>query len=150
MYLLHTESLQMAGAFLGGLITALIGIFALRITKDKNHSDLAVKLSEYRVAWIHKLRDTMSEFQSYAMTPGIDHSSERKFYELGTKIELLMNPQDDDYKKLSECQYRMLTAQTTIEKYRTNPEYVEVCQRILKREWEKVKSEAFAESQRRK
>lgn len=132
-----------AGSIISFITGSVISYIAVKATNKKTSADLAVKLSDYRVDWIHRLRDSMAEFQSYAVTPGIDHSMDRKFYELGTKIELLMNPLDEDFETLNMCQYRMLSAKTTLEKYMANPEYVKVCQRILKREWERVKVEAF-------
>ncbi|WP_218064246.1 hypothetical protein [Nguyenibacter vanlangensis] len=38
------------------------------------------------VPWINSLRDAIREFQSYGVTPGISQNTERKFYELGTRI----------------------------------------------------------------
>jgi hypothetical protein len=100
-----------------------------------------VKLAEMRQAWINSLRDDMSAFQSLGVTPGLDQQKEREFYRLGTRIELFMNPDDEDFEELSDCLYEFLTAKTVDEKYSANPQFVEVCQRILKREWDKLKLE---------
>ncbi len=69
----------------------------------------------------------------------MDHRICREFYEKGTKIELMMNPNDPDYAALHACLYSFLSAEGLVGKYSANPEYVEVCQRILKREWEVLK-----------
>jgi len=79
------------------------------------------------------------------MTPGLNHAERREFYEHGTRIELLMNPQDPDYQKLSELLNRLLEAESKETKYAVNAEFVEVCQRILKREWEVTKCEILGE-----
>ncbi len=83
----------------------------------------------------------MSKFQSYGVTPNLDHSSEREFYEAGTRIELLMNPKDVDFAELQSCLYTFLSASETKDKYSVNAGYVAVCQRILKREWDTLKRE---------
>ena len=83
----------------------------------------------------------MSKFQSYGVTPSLNHAAEREFYEHGTRIELLMNPNDPDYQVLHDCLYRLLSAETAIEKFAANPQYVAVCQSILKREWDTLKRE---------
>lgn len=83
----------------------------------------------------------MSKFQSYGVTPNLNHSSEREFYEAGTRIELLMNPKDVDFAELQGCLYAFLSAAETTDKYSANSGYVAVCQRILKREWDTLKRE---------
>jgi len=77
----------------------------------------------------------------------LDHATTREFYEYGTRIELLMNPEDQDYNELQNCLYVFLAAKTDIEKFSANAKYVNVCQRILKHEWDKLKDAiAIAES----
>ncbi len=100
-----------------------------------------IKLADLRQDWIHQLREAMAEFQSFGMTPDLNHKNEKDFYKHGTKIELLMNKDDKDYSKLQECMYNMLQASSLEEKYEANPEYIKVCQRIIKREWEVLKKE---------
>jgi len=92
----------------------------------------------------NNLREAMASFQSYGVTPDLDHTGHREFYEHGTKIELLMNPKDPDYDELQGCLYSFLNANTLAEKFSANPQYVAVCQRILKREWEVLKREIAA------
>lgn len=85
----------------------------------------------------------MSDFQSHGVLPGNDPTKDREFYRLGTKIELLMNPNDPDYPDLSNLMYRFLMASDgeAIAKYGNNAEFVDVCQKILKREWERLKAD---------
>ena len=104
----------------------------------------ALKIAEMRQAWFNDLREAMAKFQSFGVTPNLNHSLDRKFYEHGTRIELFMNPNDPDYQELSACLYRFLSADNQLEKFGANPQYVEVCQRILKREWETLKREVVA------
>jgi hypothetical protein len=109
----------------------------------------ALKVAEMRQAWINNLREAMATFHSYGITPTIEHHSQREFYEYGTKIELFMNPDDDDFGELQKCMYIFLEARSPAEKYSANYEYVNVCQRILKREWEVLKAEIRSASGRK-
>jgi len=58
----------------------------------------------------------------------------------------MMNPEDPDYKELQECLYRFLSAEAHQESFSANPQFVEVCQHILKKEWEVLKREIAAAS----
>ena len=87
----------------------------------------------------------MAIFQSWGMTLGINQVDHREFYEHGTRIELLMNPGDTDYDALQLLMYRLLEAINLSQKYSINAEFVKLCQRILKREWELAKREIRGE-----
>jgi len=136
------------------LIAALIAFTGVMITiilqwrnfKKQIRSAHALKIAEMRQAWINNLRDAMCTFQSYGVTPDLDHNATREFYEHGTRIELMMNPKDPDYDELHSCLYKFLSAATHEDKFASNPQFVEVCQRILKREWDVLKSEIAAAS----
>lgn len=125
-------------AFVGAAIT--IGLQTRNFNRQLKSSH-AIKISEMRQAWINDLRVAMSKFQSYGVTPNLNHSSEREFYEAGTQIELFMNPEDVDFPELQNCLYAFLSASSAEDKYSANSGYVAVCQRILKREWETLKRE---------
>lgn len=87
----------------------------------------------------------MCEFQSFGVTPELNQAQQREFYQAGTKIELLMNPSDPDYADLHDRMYAFLDAQTVQDKFAANAPYVAVCQRIIKREWDRLKTEARPE-----
>lgn len=116
---------------------------ALKTEHHKMRFDGVLKIAEFRQEWINTLRDEMAEFQSYGILPGSDPGKERDFYRLGTKIELLMNPHDPDYLELQEHMYNFLSVADgdTIIKYRQNAGFVALCQKILKREWDRLKSD---------
>lgn len=103
---------------------------------------ISLKLADLRQDWINKLRDDLATFQSIAVTPGTEQLIEKEFYRLGTRIELFMNPNDPDFHELQTCMYRFLAAKNPDEKFRANPAFISVSQSILKREWEKLRSEA--------
>lgn len=52
-----------------------------------------------------------------------------------------MNPNDEDYNHLSDVMYNHLANSTgdIEQKFSNNAEFVEVSQRILKREWDRIK-----------
>lgn len=116
---------------------------ALRTEQSKLDFQGTLRISEFRQNWINELRDSISDFQSHGVLPDNDPTKDREFYRLGTKIELLMNPNDPDYGKLQDLMYGFLIAADgdTVSKYRNNAALVEVSQRILKREWERLKAD---------
>ena len=95
------------------ILGALIGVLSAWITsrrlkknEDKRRPfEGMLKIAEFRQQWINKLRSSMSEFQSYGILPNLDPTKEREFYKLGTEIELLMNPNDEDYRALQDSLY---------------------------------------------
>jgi hypothetical protein len=101
----------------------------------------ALKLTNHRIAWIQRLRDEMAGLLSWGMTPFSDHVTHRALLESGARINLLMNSGDTDYEKLAELVTTLQSALTSHEKRPFADEYVKVCQRILKREWEAAKRE---------
>lgn len=125
-------------AFLGVGLTLILSWKNANRQLRSNHT---LKIAEMRQEWINSLREAMSKFQSYGVTPSLSHTTEREFYEWGTRIELLMNPKDPDYVELHNCLYGFLAAENSIEKYSANPKFIDICQRILKREWETLKKE---------
>lgn len=116
---------------------------ALSTERTKMVFEGTLRVAEFRQAWINDLRDEMAEFQSHGVLPGHDPTTDRSFYKLGTKIELLMNPRDPDYSQLQSLMYGFLSAANgdTFAKYGHNEQFVSVCQRILKREWERLKAD---------
>lgn len=116
---------------------------ALKTEHIKMRFDGAIKIADYRQEWINTLRNEMAEFQSHGVLPNHDPASNRDFYRLGTKIELLMNPDDPNYPALQQCIYNFLMVSDgdTIDKYEQNAAFVELCQKILKREWDRLKSD---------
>ncbi len=81
---------------------------ALHTEQSKLDFHGTLKISEFRQNWINELRDCISDFQSHGILPDNDPTKDREFYRLGTKIELLMNPNDPDYDKLQGLMYRFL------------------------------------------
>lgn len=100
-----------------------------------------IKLAEMRQAWINNLRADMAELQAMAVTPNKDFQSETKFYQLMARIELSLNPEDEDYGALETALYQYINGTDETERRANDAPYVAVCQRILKREWDVLKAE---------
>lgn len=131
-------AVPLLAAFIGALI-AFGGVLISAFFQQKNFkrqisSAHTLKLAEMEKERINYLRDAMCEFQSYGITPNLDHALERKFYENGTRIELLMKLGDPYYEELSQRLYSFLRAESIDEKYRQNALYVETCRHILNRD----------------
>lgn len=101
-------------------VTILLVAFQTHFTKQLRSAH-ALKVAEMRQAWIYNLREAMASSQSHGVTPDLDHTGHREFYEPGTKIELLMNPKDPEYDELQGCLYSFLNANTLAEKFAANP-----------------------------
>jgi len=130
-------------AGIAGLVSLIVAIVGVLASRHSNSFNADLEIAKFREQWIQRLRDTLSEFQSYAMLPNSEPHLERKFYELGTKIELLLNREDPMYENLQNVMYQMLESsnEPTGSKYSLNPEFIEISQDILKQEWEIVKTE---------
>lgn len=143
----HPNILVLTVPVLSGLVGWITAIYtmkrAYRSTTVRIEAERITTISQFRQSWINSLRDCMAEFQSYGTTPDQNPHLDREFYRIGTKIELLMNPSDPDYEALQEALYGYLIAsqEGTIQKFSRNPGYITICQRILKREWERLKRE---------
>ena len=136
------------GSFFGAIAASYITSKATRssasATLEVNLRQItfqrAAKMADFRQAWINDLRESMARFHALGVTPDLDQTRQQEFYEFGTKIELAMNRQDPNYKKLINIMYDFLRAKTTEEKFRCNAPFTEVCQDILKAEWEVLKA----------
>lgn len=124
-------------AFVGVLVT----VFAQsRNFRRQIASAHALKVAELRAARTHELRSAMAKFQSYCAVLDGDPHRAREAYEAGTAIELLMDPADPDFAELQGALYVYLQAQTREEKIAANARFLAVCQRVLGREWEKLRA----------
>lgn len=132
----------------------LISIYVTRKTLETN-SKIAAKnlISPIRQEWINDLRNTLIELTSksaHYMVAGTEDRKDSEYYritELEHKIKLLINPLEDDHTKLVESISELTTSlyrgglenETLFwEKHR---EIISISQKILKREWERVKNE---------
>lgn len=145
LYAILVGIISTTGAFLGSWLSARAvsksSTNALQGIDRQITLQGAAKISEFRQAWINKLREAMASYQSYGITPTLNQMQTREFYKFGTEIELLMNRSDPNYARLNQAMYCFLYAKTETEKFSCNAAFVRVCQDILKVEWDLLKQQ---------
>jgi hypothetical protein len=97
------------------------------------------KMAEFRQAWINNLRDAMARF----MALGVDTKDDTvmKMVEAAAKIQLFMNKKDERYPRLVQSMKDFSFAIAVDDRRYDSTEFVELCQDILKNEWEVLKKE---------
>ena len=142
-----TSAAALAAAFIALVAAVIAGMVALRNGYLTVRTTAQMKHADFRQAWINSLRDEMSTFQSLAVGVALDDKdNELKLAESGTKILLLMNPKDPEYRALLNglhavmAGWKVSRSQFLIKHAEMNA----LCQRILKREWNVTKREMHA------
>jgi hypothetical protein len=100
-------------------------------------------IAAFRRQWIDTLRKTLSEYHSILMTakPPLPAKDDRKVSELGTQIELMLNPLEDASQELEEIMDKIYNAKSLDERIALDPQFVAAARRVLKDEWKRVKTE---------
>ena len=139
-------------------ITALVSVLLgplVSIWVAQKQARVSV-LSGNRQAWINSLRDQIAEFISvlavmhsanWTSRTDKDYDDEfKRILLLSFKVQLMLNPEEEDHKKLSDL---LIAAQTTLSSAEGNNstegakitcDIVPLAQSILKREWVRVKT----------
>jgi hypothetical protein len=104
--------------------------------------EAAKQLATNRQEWINGLREDMSYFMALATEKDNKNFDRLKVIQTRLRIELRLNPKDIDYERLRS------SMAAVVKSTRDLPEddngmgaYIEVCQKILKREWDVLKGE---------
>ena len=109
-----------------------------------------------RQEWINKLRELLAELTSIAehyYVVGFEDRTDEEFQRLTllqAHIRLILNPNEDDHRRLEELMRRMLIA--LLEKAKFDEfqgllvEVVTLSRKIFKREWDRVKEPILAET----
>jgi hypothetical protein len=156
------------GAVLTAFAAVIVSpIISLIVTRSQSRTALEVAsqqikasvVSANRQAWINNLRDAIAEFLG-ALThiearPAVqinrDEAREREYVErvrrLRSRIALMINPQEEDHRRLlvlidTAVSLAPVSFDAELVKKATQvqQDITEQSQRILKREWERVKS----------
>ena len=141
-------------AFGAACIAAVVGVYGIWRSNKTAASTLQatyeLKILEFRQNWIDNLRVEMIGFQSIISAnifeKNIPVETISKLNAHGKAIQLLMNVNDLDYDKLLELMTKMLKESSKmppdIDAMSTcSSEFTTLCQAILKREWERLKSD---------
>jgi hypothetical protein len=132
----------------------LISIYVTRKTLRTN-SKIATKnlISPIRQEWINDLRSTLIELTSksaHYMVSGTEDRKDSEYYritELEHKIKLLINPLESDHILLVESISEMTTSlykggmKNESFFWKKHKRIITISQKILKREWERVKND---------
>ena len=141
--------LSAATAIIAVVMGPLVSLWAAR-----RQSRVTV-LSANRQAWINTLRDLIAECMAISGFIHIADWSDRKqsefdekmerFALLVAKIRLMLNPNEQDHKRLSEMlgqlmnSMRSLNEKDPVKGAQLMKDFLSLSQTILKREWERVK-----------
>ncbi len=134
----------LVGAGISGVVTWNVAKRQLEVQQDNNQLISVLKVAEFRVAWIQSLRDELTDLQSNAFSErqGVGLPP-NEFLKPITKIQLLMNPDDEDYDALVVCMKTLL--ESTTDDGKLDPlaahELTKLSQGILKREWDRARQD---------
>jgi len=127
---------------------------SLELTQRQINSSLAVAnkqiIAPMRQKWINDLRDLVAELASDSLhyfRAGHDFEGYKNFQRLTfleSKIQLMLNPNEEDHQKLEWMIGEMLKALQAGEKGRdnfiaTHPEVMKLSRQVFKREWNRVR-----------
>lgn len=101
-------------------------------------------VATFRQKWIDALRDTMAAYHALTMTISeypYPEDKDRQLSELGTKIELLLNPTETPSHELLRVMSEIYDCPNLAQRIEMDPKLVAATQAILKAEWKRVKAE---------
>ncbi|WP_029586628.1 hypothetical protein [Bradyrhizobium sp. URHD0069] len=109
----------------------------------------AREVAKLRMAWMEKLRDTLSEYHAILMSTEdggeLLPDDTRTLSRLGTQIDLLLNRKDQLQRRLWEIADKIYKLDTQAERQALDEDLVQAGRDVLKAEWEKVKREMRGE-----
>lgn len=140
-YAFIAACLALVGAVFGGLVSWRNGWLTTRTTQQIKHAD-------YRQAWIDKLREELARFTRLAAENDGTPAKDGALKESLSVIVLRMDKDDPDYDELTTLMGKVADESAKANNFAaTNAaiaDFLDVSQRILKREWEVTKREMHA------
>jgi hypothetical protein len=119
-----------------GVITI---IFQHNNVRRQIKSAHTLRLFEMRKFRLEQLTQHMAKFQSYGVTPDLEHSIQREWYESGTLVELMVDPESPKILELENAMYEFLNADTNEKKFKSNAIYISVCRSIINSEMKTIR-----------
>ena len=124
----------------------LVNINNKSILEEHNRSQKTI-ITNNRQEWVNSLRDEITSFLAVVAStspsqsiPDIPSDDMKKLWIHSYKIELLINPKEDDHKELVRLIREEISNLTTSSDSTLISEIILLSQKILKREWDRVKS----------
>lgn len=134
--------LSFVGVFLTAMVSRRNGFIQTRATQQLKHAD-------FRQIWINALREEMARFLSLTAELITDASKEPAVIQSMTMILLRMNSRDKEYDRLIDALDEVLDASKTAPGGKSYGDaagnYLIICQRILKSEWETTRDAMLEE-----
>ncbi|WP_315765656.1 MULTISPECIES: hypothetical protein [unclassified Bradyrhizobium] len=123
-------------AFIVGVGGLSVSIWTLRKTGVR-------AVATFRQEWIDTLRKTLAEYHSIMMTtqPPLSRDDDRTASDLGTRIELMLNPSEEASQELEAIMNKIDECTTLDGRIAMDQEFVAAARRVLKQEWVRVKAE---------
>ena len=105
------------------------------------------EIARLRLAWMDKVRDTVSELHSILIGRGdVDQAkSAEELSHLGTQIDLLLNRENKLQMDLWEITDKIYNSQSREERQSVDDKLIAAGRAVLKAEWEKIKAEMRGE-----
>lgn len=120
------------------IIASFAAIVAATIAAEAIRAQI---ISDKRQKWIDDLRDDIAELMAITYDPD---KNKRKIYEVGSRIELRLNPREDMHNTLLRLlqDMRVIHPATKADYDEKVNEILNSTKPILKEEWERIKSES--------
>ena len=140
---LQPQNLALLVGVLGVLIPLLVGalsalitnLFTKRLEDKRRQHEADIQESIFRQQRRDALMDTLAQFQSEMFSHIIKSSTFKDAYRLGTKVQLLAGPDDEDYSALEKVmeEFGGEIADTPPELRALDKKFVRCCHKILER-----------------
>ena len=116
-----------------------------KLAEKERALGVQLKLAEFRQAWIDGLRTDLAVYSAATFQTSdmpLQKESLREIVSLGGRIILRMNPKDPDYDAFKVAMSHALpSSPNEATESQTSATVVAIGQRILKREWDRLKSD---------
>jgi hypothetical protein len=116
-----------------------------KLAEKERALSVQLKLAEFRQAWIDGLREDLAAYSAATFhTSDMPLQNDRlhEIVSLGARVMLRMNTKDPDYEAFKTAlSHALPSSQEEADAAKTSLTVVTIGQRILKREWERLKSD---------
>ena len=142
---LNPLSYEYEWAAIVALLAAVIALYgawrANKIAENNISASIDLEIAKLREKWIDDLRSEMVEFSGCISDEELSEEIKIKQFVHFNKILLLMNPKDPNFGELEDLMLAMTERDNEVFDPKPHVAFVKLCQLILKREWEKLKSD---------